>query len=166
SLDPRNPWGDAYFESGAPKPGSIAELDQAIKRRLREEANSREPSNITSLKAMVFGPCVKAMPTQAVNPSRFRINVDGQWVNFVADSGVESLIVVPERLATLILAKKWKTFDGLYKSIVPPMDNVQIHSCTGGEGPIVGQAVVTLKNGDVEYQTEMLLMKTDDFCVD
>ncbi|MCP4490402.1 MAG: hypothetical protein GY820_24245, partial [Gammaproteobacteria bacterium] len=40
SLDPRNPWGDAYFESGAPKPGSIAELDQAIKRRLREEANS------------------------------------------------------------------------------------------------------------------------------
>ncbi|MCP4486548.1 MAG: hypothetical protein GY820_04400, partial [Gammaproteobacteria bacterium] len=45
SLDPRNPWGDAYFESGAPKPGSIAELDQAIKRRLREEANSREPSN-------------------------------------------------------------------------------------------------------------------------
>ncbi|MCP4486950.1 MAG: hypothetical protein GY820_06475, partial [Gammaproteobacteria bacterium] len=40
SLDPRNPWKDAYFESGAPKPGSIAELDQAIKRRLREEANS------------------------------------------------------------------------------------------------------------------------------
>ncbi|MCP4489481.1 MAG: hypothetical protein GY820_19530 [Gammaproteobacteria bacterium] len=139
-----------------------SELSDTKDCRQLTSLNQKELSDITSPKTMEPGPYVKATPIQCVNPIQFRINVEGQWVNFVVDAGVVSSIVVPERVANQILARKSKTLDAFLNSMAPTNSNVQIDSFTGGDGPIIGQAVVTLKNGDVECPTEMLVMRTDN----
>ncbi|MCP4474102.1 MAG: hypothetical protein GY821_05945, partial [Gammaproteobacteria bacterium] len=139
-----------------------SELSDTKDCRQLTSSNHKELSDITSLEKMEPGPCVKSMPIQCVNPRRFRINVEGQLVNFVEDSGVGSSIVVPERVANQILARKFKTLYEFLNSMAPTNSNVQINSCTGGDGPIVGQAMVTMKNGKIECPTEMLVMRTDN----
>ncbi|MCP4486777.1 MAG: hypothetical protein GY820_05575, partial [Gammaproteobacteria bacterium] len=141
---------------------TFSELSDTKDCRQLTSSNHKELSDITSLEKMEPGPCVKAMPIQCMNPIQSRINVEGQWVNFVVDAGVVSSIVVPERVAIRILGRKSKTLEEFLNSMSPTNSNAQIDSFTGGDGPIIGQAVVTLKNGDIECPTEMLVMKTDN----
>ncbi|MCP4489194.1 MAG: hypothetical protein GY820_18060, partial [Gammaproteobacteria bacterium] len=74
-------------------------------------------------------------------------------------------LVVPEGIATMILAKKYGTHEGIRQAIIPPLGKVHIASCTGGDVPIGGQAIVNMRiagpRGDIRCPTPMLVMKTD-----
>ncbi|MCP4486632.1 MAG: hypothetical protein GY820_04825, partial [Gammaproteobacteria bacterium] len=68
----------------------------------------------------------------------------------------------------MILSRKYATLGEVHRAIIPPLGRVQIASCTGGDVPIVGQAIVNMsipgdpqKGGDIKFPTPMLIMKTD-----
>ncbi|MCP4491936.1 MAG: hypothetical protein GY820_32225, partial [Gammaproteobacteria bacterium] len=50
----------------------------------------------------------------------------------------------------------------VYKAILPPIGDVEIASCTGGNVPIMGQAIVRIQIGEIKCNTPMLIMKTNN----
>ncbi|MCP4492535.1 MAG: hypothetical protein GY820_35290, partial [Gammaproteobacteria bacterium] len=114
---------------------------------------------------LVMEPYVEALPIQCVPVAKLTVYVEGIPLSCVIDSGAGPSLVVPEGIATMILAKKYGTHEGIRQAIIPPLGKVQIASCTGGDMPIVGQAIVNMRiagpRGDIKCPTPMLVMKTD-----
>ncbi|MCP4473165.1 MAG: hypothetical protein GY821_01030, partial [Gammaproteobacteria bacterium] len=110
---------------------------------------------------LVMEPYVEALPIQCVPVAKLTVYVEGCPLSCVIDSGAGPSLVVPEGIATMILAKKYGTHEGIRQAIIPPLGKVQIASCTGGDVPIVGQAIVNMRIGNIKCPTPMLVMKTD-----
>ncbi len=53
--------------------------------------------------------------------------------------GSRPALIVPEGLAIQILSVKYGDLNEVYKALLPPIGNVEVASCTGGEVPIIGQ---------------------------
>ncbi|MCP4475222.1 MAG: hypothetical protein GY821_11795, partial [Gammaproteobacteria bacterium] len=94
-------------------------------------------------------PLIQALPIQCVKVPRFTIKVEGQNLECVVDTGAGPALIVPEGLAIQILSVKYGELSEVYKAILPPIGNVEIASCTGGEVPIMGQAVVSVEIKDI-----------------
>ncbi|MCP4476127.1 MAG: hypothetical protein GY821_16525, partial [Gammaproteobacteria bacterium] len=107
-------------------------------------------------------PLVQVLPIQCVKVPRFKIQVEGQELECVIDTGAGPALIVPEGLAIQILSVKYGELNEVYKAILPPIGNVEIASCTGGEVPIMGQAVVSVQIKDIKCNTPMLIMKTNN----
>ncbi|MCP4488113.1 MAG: hypothetical protein GY820_12455, partial [Gammaproteobacteria bacterium] len=106
-------------------------------------------------------PLIQALPIQCVRVPRFTIKVEGQNLECVVDTGAGPALIVPERLAIQILSVKYGELSEVYKAILPPIGNVEIASCTGGDVPIMGQAVVSVQIDKIKCNTPMLIMKTN-----
>ncbi|MCP4474577.1 MAG: hypothetical protein GY821_08465 [Gammaproteobacteria bacterium] len=107
-------------------------------------------------------PLIQALPIQCVKVPRFKVRVEGQELECVIDSGAGPALIVPEGLAIQILSIKHGDLNEVYKAILPPIGDVEIASCTGGNVPIMGQAIVRLQIGDIKCNTPMLIMKTNN----
>ncbi|MCP4492723.1 MAG: hypothetical protein GY820_36260, partial [Gammaproteobacteria bacterium] len=107
-------------------------------------------------------PLIQALPIQCVKVPRFTIKVEGQELECVIDMGAGPALIVPEGLAIQILSVKYGELNEVYKAILPPIGNVEIASCTGGEVPIMGQAVVSVQIDEIKCNTPMLIMKTNN----
>ncbi|MCP4486876.1 MAG: hypothetical protein GY820_06085, partial [Gammaproteobacteria bacterium] len=89
-------------------------------------------------------PMIQALPIQCVKVPRFKVKVEGVELECVIDSGAGPALIVPEGLAIQILSVKHGDLNEVYKAILPPIGDVEIASCTGGNVPIMGQAIVRL----------------------
>ncbi len=49
------------------------------------------------------------------------------------DTGAGPALIVPEGLTIQILSVKYGDLNEVYKAVLPPIGNVEIASCTGGE---------------------------------
>ncbi|MCP4489863.1 MAG: hypothetical protein GY820_21475, partial [Gammaproteobacteria bacterium] len=110
---------------------------------------------------LVMEPYVEALPIQCVKVPKLTVYVEGCPLSCVIDSGAGPSLVVPEGIATMILAKKYGTSEGIRQAIIPPLGKVHISSFTGGDVPIVGHALVNMRIGNIKCPTPMLVMKTD-----
>ncbi|MCP4489505.1 MAG: hypothetical protein GY820_19650, partial [Gammaproteobacteria bacterium] len=122
----------------------------------------------SNTEALVMEPYVEALPIQCLPTPSLTIHVEGYPLKCVIDTGAGPSLVVPERIANMILTRKYATLGEVHRAIIPPLGKVQIASCTGGDVPIVGQAIVNMsipgdpqKGGDIKFPTPMLIMKTD-----
>ncbi|MCP4486821.1 MAG: hypothetical protein GY820_05810, partial [Gammaproteobacteria bacterium] len=107
-------------------------------------------------------PMIQALPIQCVKVPRFKVKVEGVELECVIDSGAGPALIVPEGLAIQILSVKHGDLNEVYKAILPPIGDVEIASCTGGNVPIMGQAIVRLQIKEIKCNTLMLLMKTNN----
>ncbi|MCP4474769.1 MAG: hypothetical protein GY821_09455, partial [Gammaproteobacteria bacterium] len=115
----------------------------------------------SNTEALVMEPYVEALPIQCVPVPSITVHVEGYPLKVVVDTGAGPSLVVPERIGNMILAKKYATLGEMHQAIIPPLGKVQIASCTGGDVPIVGQAIVNMRIGELKFPTPMLIMKTD-----
>ncbi|MCP4493064.1 MAG: hypothetical protein GY820_38065, partial [Gammaproteobacteria bacterium] len=107
-------------------------------------------------------PMIQALPIQCVKVPRFKVKVEGVELECVIDSGAGPALIVPEGLAIQLLTVKHGELTEVYKAILPPIGDVEIASCTGGNVPIMGQAIVRLQIADIKCNTPMLIMKTNN----
>ncbi|MCP4486380.1 MAG: hypothetical protein GY820_03535 [Gammaproteobacteria bacterium] len=88
-------------------------------------------------------PLVKELPIRRINMSRVTIEVEGKPIQFRVDADANPSLVVPERIAMQVLARKYGTLDKM------------------GQYITLGQAVVTMEYGRVKCDTPMLIIKND-----
>ncbi|MCP4457916.1 MAG: hypothetical protein GY816_07825 [Cytophagales bacterium] len=88
----------------------------------------------------------EALPIQCVDVPTMKIDIEGVTFRVIPDTGAGPSLIVPRAQAIIILAKK---YDGrmadINKHLRLPIGDVRISNCTGGEVPIMGQAVVTVQ---------------------
>ncbi|MCP4490588.1 MAG: hypothetical protein GY820_25225, partial [Gammaproteobacteria bacterium] len=80
---------------------------------------------------------------QRADVSRITIEVEGKPIQFRVDADANPSLVVPERIAMQVLARKYGTLDKM------------------GQYITLGQAVVTMEYGRVKCDTPMLIIKND-----
>ncbi|MCP4490005.1 MAG: hypothetical protein GY820_22195, partial [Gammaproteobacteria bacterium] len=85
----------------------------------------------TMVEGGVPDPLVKALPIQRVNVSRVTIEVEGKPIQFRVDADANPSLMVPERIAMQVLARKYGTLAKM------------------GQYITLGQAVVTMQYGRV-----------------
>ncbi|MCP4487699.1 MAG: hypothetical protein GY820_10345, partial [Gammaproteobacteria bacterium] len=104
----------------------------------------------------------EALPIQCVDVATMKIDIEGVTFRVIPDTGAGPSLIVPRTQAIIILAKKC---DGriadINKHLRPPSGDVRISNCTGGEVPIMGQAVVTMQFEGIRVRTPMLVMNAD-----
>ncbi|MCP4490917.1 MAG: hypothetical protein GY820_26915 [Gammaproteobacteria bacterium] len=91
---------------------------------------------------------------------RFKVKVEGVELECVIDSGAGPALIVPEGLAIQILSVKYGDLNEVYKAILPPIGDVEIALCTGGNVPIMGQASVRIQIKEIKCSSPVLIMKT------
>ncbi|MCP4493932.1 MAG: hypothetical protein GY820_42525, partial [Gammaproteobacteria bacterium] len=94
----------------------------------------------STMEGLVMEPYVEALPIQCLPTPSLTIHVEGFPLKCVIDTGAGPSLIVPERIANMILSWKYATLGEVHRAIIPPLGRVQIASCTGGDVPIVGQA--------------------------
>ncbi|MCP4475171.1 MAG: hypothetical protein GY821_11540, partial [Gammaproteobacteria bacterium] len=101
------------------------------------------------------------MPLQCVDVPKVKVNVEGKIFKCIVDTGAGPSLVVPENLGREILGRKYGTQAEVDRAIYPTDPRTSVSDCQGGEVKIVGQAIVSLKQGSVSCNTPMLLLKAD-----
>ncbi|MCP4488546.1 MAG: hypothetical protein GY820_14725, partial [Gammaproteobacteria bacterium] len=118
-------------------------------------------SNILSESYVPWVPGSGPMPLQCVEVPKLTVNVEGKIFKCIVDTGAGPSLVVSENLGRDILGRKYGTQLEVEKAIYPTDPRTSVSDCQGGEVPIVGQAIVTLKGCGVTCNTPMLLLKAD-----